>query len=1178
MGDLKGPSAGPFTGKETTVLAGKLKHVALNTPLRFSAQALRPHSKNSARFGCLSHHSFFSRHNPHPHRVTHIQGLNGAPVCTVNDECCKQTLLPPHPMIKSQIRASILGAPGAQIPIGDPQPVPVPWLSTGSLSNAWREELRELAARVRATSSTEKKEAAEKSRRETQYSEETGRLIPPPSRATACHSSRHLHRNNAKNKGKDATMLFRDQELIILELLCQILQTDSLTAIQQWLLMAGQREKDLVMGLLQTATANLHLDPQELTSGMEERLPPQLPPDASGFASKPHSLGRNHVSRLSVMRQKQEPIPEEEKPENLEAPSFKTGILYQYRYSLGGQLRYLSRPSLQRSKLQAEALVDVHPLWRNLNDAGEHLLQVQIHGLQLHHDPERSKSQTGNNDQPAQVSLNTTELEQPVFLHWKNGKIEGIYEDKAGSPLTLELKRGLVSLLQFQTQPGTVTEDDISGSCPVTYTVSKDSVLKTKDLHGCKRTKFGFSSVNKMFGVLWQPVSKSLYSVEGQVLKSALSEESHIISLNLKSSVGVNITSRQHLELVTQVPGSKELPGKSLQEALAAVLRKPQPINIASDPVKRTNTQYPTLKTYLKTLAKKRRRIDLSEASTTWHFCKVVQMLRDAKKKDILLLLKKAPEEMVSFYVEAAVAAHSTASLMALSEFLSFGSKKNAALLEKFFYAAAFSPRPSKELLRLVVDKLNGKKLEAATWETGNIVIGSLIGKLCQMKLCGLQEVRLEVDSIVQRLKNTKKDSERVIYLLSLKSAMLPESIPIFLHYAEEGSATVSATALNALQRYSAQHISNTVKMAMKRIFYEVQRHYPKISRLAAAEILLNNDPSPEDFTNILLATRELEPEMSRFLLSKIQSFVHSGYHPTRKVAKEVLNDPQINNYYFLSSEAGSSISFSGPLTATNDTLSTIGLDLLFSDIGILRKSTTSFNILNHGYQLQAAQVAIEAKGFEGILGGSAADGEDEFMAGMSAALLDVQLRPITFFEGYTDLMSKFFSSSGEPTNVVKGNILLMDHLQAIPLQSGLQTVITLRGGLGLDVSADINVNLWEQEFKTGVETRGALTIDFQAELDAPFFQATVKTQTEVEMATNFNTAGRVSAMPVLMCLQLTEEEVAYREIFSVSESSANHSTTVRKGRWTTIPGRELPFHRANSEMCRILLAETMEQ
>lgn len=31
-------------------------------------------ARSSARFGALSHHSFFSRHNPHPQRVTHMQG------------------------------------------------------------------------------------------------------------------------------------------------------------------------------------------------------------------------------------------------------------------------------------------------------------------------------------------------------------------------------------------------------------------------------------------------------------------------------------------------------------------------------------------------------------------------------------------------------------------------------------------------------------------------------------------------------------------------------------------------------------------------------------------------------------------------------------------------------------------------------------------------------------------------------------------------------------------------------------------------------------------------------------------------------------------------------------------------------------------------------------------------
>ncbi|XP_066474903.1 protein TBATA [Tiliqua scincoides] len=306
-----------FKDKGVTTLAGKLKHLALNTPLQFSGQALRARPQSAARFGGLSHHSF-SRHNPHPHRVTHIQSLNGIPVCIVNDEWSEQTILCPHPMIKSHLHTSVLGVLGVQMPIGDPQPFPVPTLSVGSSPDAWREELKELAARVRAASSTEteKKQTREKSQRETQYSEETRRLIPPSFQATTHHSSSRMNQNNGKKKGKAATLPFQDQELIgssILELLSQILQTDSLTAIQQWLLAAGQREQNLVLELLQIATANLHLDPQNLTTSIKERVPSQSSPNATGIAFRQQTLERN-PTRLLVTRQKQEPIPKEDKP------------------------------------------------------------------------------------------------------------------------------------------------------------------------------------------------------------------------------------------------------------------------------------------------------------------------------------------------------------------------------------------------------------------------------------------------------------------------------------------------------------------------------------------------------------------------------------------------------------------------------------------------------------------------------------------------------------------------------------------------------------------------------------------------------------------------------------------------------------------------------------------------
>ncbi|XP_026569329.1 microsomal triglyceride transfer protein-like [Pseudonaja textilis] len=855
---------------------------------------------------------------------------------------------------------------------------------------------------------------------------------------------------------------------------------------------------------------------------------------------------------------------------NLETPSFSSGILYQYRYSLDNQVSFLSRPTLQGSKLQAEAVVDVNLLWSNIDNAGEQLLQIQIHDLHINQDLKK-KDQTSQGHS-VKGSVNATELEQPFLLHWNKGKVKAFYVAKEENPLILELKRGLLSLLQFQTHSGTMTEEDISGSCQVTYAVSKDTVLKTKDLQTCKRPKFGFSTANKVFGLLWHPTSKSHYVMEGNLIKSASSEENHIIHQGIKSSVGVDITSRQHLELLTQMPGSKELSGKNLEKVLNSFLGKPQPINLTSQPFKRICSECPTLRSYLKTLAKKKIDLDLSKASTTWHFSRVVQMLRSAKKKDILLLLKKAPESMLPFYTEAAIAAHSTPSLVAVTEFMDSQGRKQPSLLENFLYAAALSPRPSKELFNLVLDSLNNKYLNDATSEAGNMIIGSLVGKLCQMNQCDLKEVSLAKEAILKKLHRSKMDSRKMMFLSSLKSTLLPEFIPTFLYYAEEGSSSISAAAVTALKRYSTEHITSTVKMAMKRIFYQVQRKYQKNSRLAAAEILLDNSPSHMDFINILLASRELSPEMQRFILSKILGIMSSDNHPTRQVIKDVLKDPRINNYYYFSPKEGRSISFSGLLTATEDASSTFGVELLFSELGLLQKSTTNFDIESHGHRLQAAQVVVEAKGLEGMLDEDATE-EQEFTAGMSAILLDVPLRPVTFFDGYSELMSKMFMSPGKPMKVVKGNLLLVDHQEAVPLQSGLQVVITLQVGLGLDISADLNMDMWEQKFNTSIKSRGALVVDFQAEVDTSFFQATLKSQSDIELSTNVDILARLTLGPMTMCLQLAKQPVSYREKFFISESSANYNTHVRKGRRGTMSGHGFPFYRANSEMCKDLLA-----
>uniref|UniRef100_A0A4W4EXY6 Thymus, brain and testes associated n=1 Tax=Electrophorus electricus TaxID=8005 RepID=A0A4W4EXY6_ELEEL len=183
--------------------ASGLEPAAVGNPARVIADFPKVTTRGSARFGTLSLNSFFSRHNPHPHRVTHMSGLNGSPVCMVNDDWYANTPLCPHPLIRSQMPAAGPGRTSLSVPSQ---------ISLGSA--AWREELKDLAAKVSQPASGPKEEAP---RRKTQYSAQTGRLIP----ASSWGAKR------------------RDTQ--VLELLCQILQTDSLSLVQKWLLLAGDR-------------------------------------------------------------------------------------------------------------------------------------------------------------------------------------------------------------------------------------------------------------------------------------------------------------------------------------------------------------------------------------------------------------------------------------------------------------------------------------------------------------------------------------------------------------------------------------------------------------------------------------------------------------------------------------------------------------------------------------------------------------------------------------------------------------------------------------------------------------------------------------------------------------------------------------------------------------------------
>ncbi|XP_035389113.1 protein TBATA isoform X2 [Electrophorus electricus] len=298
--------------------ASGLEPAAVGNPARVIADFPKVTTRGSARFGTLSLNSFFSRHNPHPHRVTHMSGLNGSPVCMVNDDWYANTPLCPHPLIRSQMPAAGPGRTSLSVPsqisLGSAGGVQS---GAGLLSEAWREELKDLAAKVSQPASGPSRREDRKCsreeeapRRKTQYSAQTGRLIPASSWGAKRRDTQASHRRPGTRRPQPA--ILGGQELRVLELLCQILQTDSLSLVQKWLLLAGDREKELVQGLLQQALADLlpstHQE-EQLPYTMQTEL--SLPEPPLGLSLRKRRL-RSSCSAQEVVNEKPERIGEAE--------------------------------------------------------------------------------------------------------------------------------------------------------------------------------------------------------------------------------------------------------------------------------------------------------------------------------------------------------------------------------------------------------------------------------------------------------------------------------------------------------------------------------------------------------------------------------------------------------------------------------------------------------------------------------------------------------------------------------------------------------------------------------------------------------------------------------------------------------------------------------------------------
>ncbi|RNA32497.1 TBATA isoform X1, partial [Brachionus plicatilis] len=231
-----------------------------------------------------SMNAFFVRHVAHPRRMKYISGLNNAKICAVNDigyvnqpSSSDPVNFPPNNFNDQIIKSN--GAKRKEKAI----PPNGPWRTFGLIDNTdkWRSELNSLASSVGLLTQNDLEEHKNKKDRE-QMIKNIQKQNPTSSQSRKPTSQQQQHQQQSHSSGRLNEPLLTgrrtkgsrgsrgmpltgnnyivdqaDREAWMLQVLCQILQTESLVDVQSWLVSTSDAEKERVKQLINQAMKGL---------------------------------------------------------------------------------------------------------------------------------------------------------------------------------------------------------------------------------------------------------------------------------------------------------------------------------------------------------------------------------------------------------------------------------------------------------------------------------------------------------------------------------------------------------------------------------------------------------------------------------------------------------------------------------------------------------------------------------------------------------------------------------------------------------------------------------------------------------------------------------------------------------------------------------------------------------
>ncbi|CAG7828228.1 unnamed protein product [Allacma fusca] len=891
--------------------------------------------------------------------------------------------------------------------------------------------------------------------------------------------------------------------------------------------------------------------------------------------------------------------------------NYEVGSVYTYDYVLGLELNEPPAVSAKDSNgaggtsgqvkppstvgYKVLTTVQVRPVWQN--EPGGAILEITLSRPQLQIKSRKAPHPDGFRDHTSQ--LDSASL-HPLYVYWKDGIIQKTYSVTNDDISFVNIKKGIANLLQIPTgtTSGTVDENTPMGQCKVTYE-SCDTRHVTKHLTGnCEQLAAAqkFPSSTHSSRVLGADVQsnitvRTILTREAVVVEESEATERHTVRTTAKQEVGATINTSQSFKLTGTTSSSDNIVTASSAEAAIKEIAKISGLQMTTDSLvsqyeKFPQCEGPNCKNY-DTLIKSLDYESISTNKMASAFIQIVTKFRDASADEIEKILN-ANKKNLPALLDACAAAGTPSAHKAAMKVLDFEDDDFISNPERYLLGLSLSPTPAPEaipdLFNLIKKKMKSSKLQ----ETLVLSIAALVNTLRTNNrrtgspaLDKLIDVEVE-DYIVKSLEDCTESSCQQMYLRALKNLKSKATLPKLFEIIQSSDPKTGVVAMKAVHAFPDPLIAVTFRPTLLKVVQQLGKKYDSSARTLALDILLRNKPTREEVLQILHLLKNHDSqhaEVTTFMWNRVQEFMETNSE-LAKFVNDIITEEGLQTYHHLAPK-GLSTAFSRTFTSGPSGNTSFSNAIEMSS-KILKRSSFDVYIKSSDDSLHLLSLGIFAGGLSSFASSNnevAVDEESEdATAGMELTLMGVQLRPIVFFTGKGELMSLVWSGAGsERTSAIKGNVLLQDEKQVIPLYCGLVTDINIQGGLSFELAGQVQISLWYRTANSLVENKAALVLQSTIRVDTSFVKSRVDYTVAAEASLHFTSDINFSD-GVLMCLKLTQPEFNIRQNIHKTERIPGSKHRLRKAKYKTtpVPGITYALNKKNSQLCGVMYKDEL--